>query len=422
MILSPPTTVKKTALAHGARLSSPPTSSHQNSLKKMSKTSNSRRVSGGLTDDTTASAAEALGLSPKEEDHKMQSEQRSSSNVRGNGMLPTPAKTPKKRLSESAASISAIARNLFPVPARSVDDVMPSPRRNGRKKYTGFTLDSFTAEDEETPIQIFTDSQDRVPEVDLSKDNPFYVDGSSIPPEPVKRSKRRKINVPGEGEQTVEEAERREDGLVYVLLVPVSVYLCFANFTTYSRGKKIFRKFADEDESTPQPIGNEDDELDAELDKTVPAHLRGPLTRSSIKPRLLFPSQKQFSQNAEDEEEAITDIEEQSHEVSTPVEHTDSPILTPKAPKFAPASPPTTARATRASKKADREISPVPIPSMVDEDQGSTSARAGRARGGKVSPFDSWQRTKGGPVSQSKKREGEMLMKNGGEVSKRLRG
>ena len=74
------------------------------------------------------------------------------------------------------------------------------------------------------------------------------------------------------------------------------------------------------------------------------------MTRSSIKPRLLFPSSQQIrakerkSQLSEDDEEAITDIEE--HEVSTPAEE-QHVVATPKAPKFAPASPPTTGRATR---------------------------------------------------------------------------
>jgi hypothetical protein len=133
-------------------------------------------------------------------------------------MLPTPAKTPKKRPSETSAGITSIARNLFPIRAETIEEAMPSPKKKGRKKYTGFTLDSFGAEDDEaTPIQIYTDSHDRVPEVDLSADNPFYGEASA-PSEPTKRmSKRRKIIIPGEAEQAVEEAEQREDGLVYVL-------------------------------------------------------------------------------------------------------------------------------------------------------------------------------------------------------------
>jgi hypothetical protein len=132
-----------------------------------------------------------------------------------NGMLPTPAKTPKKRPTEENPNITTIARNLFPVRPDSVDELMPSPRK-GRKNYT---LGSFsTEEDEPAPIRIYTDSNERIPEVDLNPDNPFYGEQVAPVPEPTKRlSRRRTITIPGEGEQTLEEAEKREDGMVYVL-------------------------------------------------------------------------------------------------------------------------------------------------------------------------------------------------------------
>jgi hypothetical protein len=135
-------------------------------------------------------------------------------------MLPTPTKTPKKMPddSEVPAVITSIARNLFPIRGEMAEEAMPSPKKKGRKKYTGFTLDSFEAEDEDTPISIYTDTNDRIPEADMSSDNPFYGMSSTAQREPAKRlSKRRKITIPGEGEQTIEEAERREDGLIYVL-------------------------------------------------------------------------------------------------------------------------------------------------------------------------------------------------------------
>ena len=94
---------------------------------------------------------------------------------------------------------------------------MPTPKKNGRKKNSGYTLGSFESREEDQPIQIFTDSHDRVPEVDMSSDNPFYGPGRVVP-EPTKRaSKRRKITVPGEEDITAEEAEHRADGLTYVL-------------------------------------------------------------------------------------------------------------------------------------------------------------------------------------------------------------
>jgi hypothetical protein len=136
-----------------------------------------------------------------------------------NGM-PTPAKTPKKRPTEENSRITTIARNIFPARPDSVDELMPSPKKKGRKSYT---LGSFsTEEDELDPIHIYTDSNERIPEVDLDPDNPFYGGAAAAAaapaPEPIKRfSKRRTVTIPGEGEQTLEEAEKREDGMVYVL-------------------------------------------------------------------------------------------------------------------------------------------------------------------------------------------------------------
>jgi hypothetical protein len=168
-----------------------------------------RRVSGHLTAEGTASAAAALGI------HKMEHQQSSAgtSISRRTGMLPTPAKTPQKAPTEKNA------RNLFP----TEDAAMPSPKKRKPKKYTGISMDSFTAEEVEEPIAIFTDSHDRVPTIDVTDANPFYGDAQqhqqpSQTPEPTKRrSKRNRVVVPGEGVQTVDEALGREDGLVYVL-------------------------------------------------------------------------------------------------------------------------------------------------------------------------------------------------------------
>lgn len=88
---------------------------------------------------------------------------------------------------------------------------MPSPRKS-RRKHGGFTLDTF-GEDEDQPIAIFTDSKDRLPEIDQSSDNPFYGGESST-----RGSKRRKV-APREASGVEEEGMDgdRKDGLVYVL-------------------------------------------------------------------------------------------------------------------------------------------------------------------------------------------------------------
>lgn len=77
------------------------------------------------------------------------------------------------------------------------------------------TLESFRAEVAEEDIEIFTDSQDRVPKKDDSKSNPFV--GNATNAEPSKRRTKRRVHVPGEGVQSVDEASRREDGMIYVL-------------------------------------------------------------------------------------------------------------------------------------------------------------------------------------------------------------
>lgn len=71
---------------------------------------------------------------------------------------------------------------------------------------------------------------------------------------------------------------------------------------------------------------------------------------------------------------------------------------TPSAPRFAPASPPTTARATRVSKRLIAEETPV-------------------KRAGRHSPFDSWRRSKTG-AGQGQKREAESALQNEGALKR----
>jgi hypothetical protein len=165
----------------------------------------------------TASAATSLGL-PTPKDQGKTDTLRVTAVVPQNGMLPTPDKTPQKKPDEhNKVAIAAIARNLFPVRSATDEKVMPSPKKKS-KKHTGFTRASFAAE-EDAPIQIYTDSHERVPVVDPSPENPFYSQGSTAVPEPTKRaSKRRKtVTVPGEGDQSIEDLQEREDGMVYTL-------------------------------------------------------------------------------------------------------------------------------------------------------------------------------------------------------------
>ena len=79
-------------------------------------------------------------------------------------------------------------------------------------------------EDEENAseghIEIYTDSKDKVPELDKSEDNPFYVkpgQASSLERPAPRASKRRKVGNDLDDSKEMEQAFKREDGMVYVL-------------------------------------------------------------------------------------------------------------------------------------------------------------------------------------------------------------
>lgn len=117
----------------------------------------------------------------------------------------------------------------------------------------------------------------------------------------------------------------------------------------------------------------------------------GPSTRASVKPRLLFPTEKQRRERELAEEEALTDIED------CRAAKTEEKPVTPLKQSFttAPATPPATGHATRsATRKAALSSgnSPLGAPELFFEE---TTTSVGRRPRKKTSPFDSWQRTKG---------------------------
>jgi hypothetical protein len=184
----------------------------------------SRRVSGTLTAEGTANAAVALGLSPAP---KSESLSRGPGATTGAGMLITPAKTPQKLPDEKVkAKVKSVARNLF----HSDDEkTMPSPTK--MRTQTNNPDSFYTNEAAETSFQIYTDSHERIPEVDHSADNPFYVGQHTVPPEaPRRRSKRQTVTIPGEGKVSIDEAVRRTDGMLIVLYVVFSIGLFFFFF------------------------------------------------------------------------------------------------------------------------------------------------------------------------------------------------
>ena len=140
-------------------------------------------------------------------------------------------------------------------------------------------------------------------------------------------------------------------------------------------------------------------------------------TRSSIKPRLLFPNAQQQRERQLADEEATTDIEQADDSEMTDVatdeteiEEQDGQVVTPVETTFTPATPPETGHATRsATKKAATGNSPL----MTDTD-GGVEIKKGRR-----SPFDGWARRKVGASAsltapKGKKRQGESIEKDDG--------
>lgn len=180
----------------------------------------------------------------------------------------------------------------------------------------------------------------------------------------------------------------------------------------------MFKKFTDVDNEASAADDDHVANADAIIEESVPENLRRPLTRSSVKPRLLFPSPQQakvrkFRDHNTEDEEADTDIEDPLPGISTPVDQVDDMGRTPKAPRFAPATPPTSSRATR-SKKVDMSTSPAGLSSEDDSETSPLQVD----KHGKISPFDQWIRVKN-PDKGSKKRTGETITRGG---IKRLRG
>lgn len=212
------------------------------------------------------------------------------------GMLPTPAKTPRKRALQSESSLSSTARVLFPPRPATIDEVMPTPRKM-RKTKNLLTLESFhrDAEDHAEKITIYTDSKERVPEQNDEEDNPFITKKG-------KGKARATAQKPRKADAQaarMHDAADRDEGMVYLF-----------------RGKKIFRKFHNDAPSHDSDVEQDAADLstrDQVIRRMVGHEAQRPLTRSTVKPRLLF--QEEIKQRNlengifEDDEEAETEIE-----------------------------------------------------------------------------------------------------------------
>lgn len=238
------------------------------------------------------------------------------------GMLPTPAKTPRKRRIDD---MSSTARVLFPTNRPStIDEAMPTPRKP-RKTKDLYTLESFAQHmDEATEkIAIYTDSKERVPTPGAqTEENPFITTKGKGKAKRVAQKSRKTVD---KKTAKMDEAVDRDEGMVYIF-----------------RGRKVFRKFHDD-----APSGASDaehhDELSADdrhVRRQIGHEARRPLTRSSIKPRLLFQAEIKERNRAngieDDDEEATTDIEPS---VATPSRNKGKNVV--QVPSLATTPPPT---------------------------------------------------------------------------------
>ena len=213
-------------------------------------------------------------------------------------MLPTPSKTPRKRRIED---VSSTARILFPSRPATIDEVVPTPRKS-RKIKNLYTLESFAehADDNTESIKIFTDSKERVPTPGGEDENPFLTKKGKGKARATPQKSRKAVDTKT---RKMNEAVDRDEGMVYIF-----------------RGRKVYRKFHDGPPSKASDAEEEEEEgLDglSDDDRRLRRHIgheaRRPLTRSAIKPRVLFQEEIQQRNRdngvEEDDEEAVTDIE-----------------------------------------------------------------------------------------------------------------
>ncbi|KAL8665140.1 MAG: hypothetical protein Q9202_002540 [Teloschistes flavicans] len=280
-------------------------------------------------------------------------------------MLPTPAKTPRKQDKRKASELQSAARVLFPGRHEKVEDAMPITKGRRGRTNMGFSLNSSGEDDGvKDPIHIFTDSKDKFPELDPGDHNPFLDKPESAGPlAPHNTPGRRvcKTEVQVQTNPQIQDAFDHDEGMVYVF-----------------RGKKIFRRF------TPDPDHPNLSSEETEIEGSTSPRLR-PLTRAAVKPRLLFPTERQrIERERPTEEISAENLDGHGHAVTK-----EEKPVTPVKQYFAPATPPTTGHTTRSVTRkaaADGGNSPLeaaPVPIVAES----------RHRK-KTSPFNEWQRTK----------------------------
>ncbi|KAG8626223.1 hypothetical protein KVT40_005168 [Elsinoe batatas] len=262
------------------------------------------------------------------------------------GAFPTPRKTPRRRDGTSNSRVI----NIKP---HDSQHIFPTPKRRVR-----YTLDSPT-HSPSAPTKVFIDSQDRQPEMEASKDNPF------VGPRHKTKSSRRSHYRMNREERQMDELVKEGKGMVYTF-----------------RGKRIFRAYSEdhdnsEDDSEPSHIYSSQS---ARVAAAAGPSAERPLTRSHLKPRLLFTSDDHAQSGSFTDEEALTDIEEKDDAggLSEP-QGVDEPI-----DEIA---------------QSHAVALPLVATSTIAQDTPSLAPPQNSFKGKKPSPFDSWPRQKAGSAA-----------------------
>lgn len=130
-----------------------------------------------------------------------------------NGMLPTPAKTPRKRTLHTANSLGRTARVLFEDRPATVEDAMPTPRKAHKTTKSALDLESLDGQISAAApkIGVYVDSKERIPDREDEEDNPFITRRGRGKAKAVLK-KSRKMD---EKSQKMFEAAARDEGMVY---------------------------------------------------------------------------------------------------------------------------------------------------------------------------------------------------------------
>ncbi|KAI5203238.1 hypothetical protein AUEXF2481DRAFT_38675 [Aureobasidium subglaciale EXF-2481] len=230
-------------------------------------------------------------------------------------MLPTPHKTPRK-CDAGAMKSTARVLDFNPVATQSAQS---TPRKKTKSR---LTLDE--DDDVHEEINVFTDIQDRVPTLDKTEDNPF------VGPRMTRGRSRARAQLASSVDVDMEAGQTEEDGIFFVF-----------------RGKKVFRRF----ETSADAFDGSDPDVSTRandsLKRQAGAAASRPLTRSSFKARLLWPS---ADAPADADEEALTDIDEDSNPIpkSAPFGEAVPTTKTPSKKLVGhPATPPSSHRQAR---------------------------------------------------------------------------